>query len=70
MPEHPTRDGYQLPDLRDTPARGRTDQRYCTPACRQAAYRRRTPFLAPQPSAPPASCTGAFPPRAHRLRMR
>ena len=43
-----------------TSLNGRADQRYCTPACRQAAYRRRTPPT-PRPSTPP-------PPPARRSR--
>jgi len=45
VPEHPTRNGYVTPSLCPvcaTPMHGRADQRYCTPACRQAAYRSRT----------------------------
>jgi hypothetical protein len=61
VPEHPTRDGYVTATrcpICATPLAGRTDQRYCTPACRQAAYRRRTPSPAPQPPAPPPPAPG------------
>ena len=56
MPEHPSRDGYVTATtcpICATALHGRTDQRYCTPACRQTAYRARTQNRAPQPSAPP-----------------
>ena len=45
MPEHPNRDAYVTAtncQVCATALHGRTDQRYCTPACRQAAYRNRT----------------------------
>ena len=56
MPEHPARDGYVTATnclVCATPLNGRADQRYCTPACRQAAYRRSTSPPAPQPPPPP-----------------
>lgn len=55
MPEHPRRDGYVTAiscPVCATPLNGRADQRYCTPACRQAAYRRRTQNPTPQPPPP------------------
>lgn len=59
MPEHPTRDGYVTATncpVCDTALNGRADQRYCSPTCRQTAYRRRTQNPTPQPSAtPPAA---------------
>jgi hypothetical protein len=56
VPEHPRRDAYVTATscpVCATPLNGRTDQRYCTPACRQTAYRRRTQTPATQPSPPP-----------------
>ncbi len=58
MPEHPTRDTYVTATacpVCATPLTGRGDQRYCTPACRQAAYRARTSTAAPPPSPLPAA---------------
>jgi hypothetical protein len=55
VPEHPRRDGYVTAiscPVCATPLNGRADQRYCTPACRQAAYRRRTQNPTPQPPPP------------------
>ena len=64
MPEHPTRDGYVTATscpICATALHGRTDQRYCTPACRQAAYRRRNPSpRTPTIGAPASSSTGPF----------
>jgi hypothetical protein len=61
VPEHPTRDGYVTANscpVCATPLNGRADQRYCTPACRQTAYRRRTQNPTHQPSAPPLPAPG------------
>ena len=72
MPEHPTRDAYVTATscpVCATPLNGRADQRYCTPACRQTAYRARTQNPNPNHRRP-TSRPGSFPPRAHRLRMR
>ena len=57
MPEHPSRDGYVTATncpICAAPLHGRADQRYCTQACRQAAYRNRTdpPPLQAQPPLP------------------
>lgn len=45
MPEHPSRDGSITATgcaVCAAPLTGRADQRFCSPACRQAAHRRRT----------------------------
>jgi predicted nucleic acid-binding Zn ribbon protein len=55
VPENPTRYGYVTPTncpVCGTALKGRAAQRYCSPACRQAAYRRRTPSPTPQPATP------------------
>lgn len=55
MPEHPRRDGYVTAASCarcHTPLTGRTDHRYCSHTCRQAAYRTRT-ATTPAPAAPP-----------------
>ena len=56
MPENPSGDGYVTATscpVCATPLNGRADQRYCTPACRQSAYRARTQTPEPQPPALP-----------------
>jgi len=66
VPEHPARDGYVTATscpICATPLPGRTDQRYCTPACRQAAYRRRT--QQPPPTPPPPAPSRS--PREHTV---
>ena len=60
MPNHPDRDGYVTATscpICGTALPGRADQQYCTPTCRQTAYRRRTqpPPPAPNPPAPARS---------------
>jgi len=55
VPEHPTRHGYVTATtcpVCATALTGRADQRYCSPTCRQTAYRRRTQPPKPQPSVP------------------
>ncbi len=56
MSERPTREGYVTAKgcpVCGTPLRGRADRRYCTPACRQSAYRARTAASTqPQPQPP------------------
>ena len=52
MPD-PSRDGSVTATscpICTAPLRGRADQQYCSPPCRQAAHRRRTP--APRPALP------------------
>jgi predicted nucleic acid-binding Zn ribbon protein len=64
VPQSPTRDTYVTATtcpVCATPLNGRTDQRYCTPACRQTAYRRRTQNPTPWPPTPPT-----LPPRRSR----
>jgi 5-methylcytosine-specific restriction endonuclease McrA len=62
MAEHPTRDTYVTANDRPscavcavcgTSLHGRADQRYCTPACRQSAYRARTSTATLQPQLTP-----------------
>ena len=56
MPERPARDGYVSATncpICAAVLHGRADQRYCTPACRQAAYRRSTQHPEPPPPASP-----------------
>ena len=63
MPEHPARDAYVTATscpICATPLPGRADQRYCTQACRQAAYRARTQNPTPPPPAPPPPAPGRF----------
>jgi hypothetical protein len=61
MSEHPTRDTYVTANPPTCPVcgtslHGRADQRYCTPACRQSAYRARTSTASTQP--PQLALTG------------
>lgn len=59
MPEHPRGDTYVTPTrcpVCGAALTGRTDRRYCSHTCRQAAYRNRT--QAPTPPAPALPAAG------------